>query len=225
MIVLGIDTALPACSVAIVDRASGRLLASQTAAMPVGHAEALMPMVQNALDEAGLLLGDIEVFATTIGPGSFTGVRVGLATARGFALATGRPAVGVTTLQCLADTACEQARPREAFAVAIDARRDELYVQSFDREGFSLSGPELLSAAEAVERLPEEVSGVFGSGARLLAAQGAEDGRGLSVLGEPVAPSAKSVARCAELEGPLPRPLYLRAPDAKPQAGKVLLRQ
>lgn len=225
MIVLGIDTALPACSVAIVDRASGRLLAAQTAPMPVGHAEALMPMVQDALDDAGLLLGDIEVFATTIGPGSFTGVRVGLATARGFALATGRPTVGVTTLQCLADTACEQARPRGAFAVAIDARREELYVQSFDREGLALTEPEILDAAEAIARMPAQVSGVFGSGARLLAAQGREDGRALAVLGEAAAPSAKSVARCAELAGPLPRPLYLRAPDAKPQAAKVLLRQ
>ncbi len=224
MIVLGIDTSLPACSVAVLDRDHDLVLAAESEPMPVGHAEMLMPMVERCLNEAGIQLVDIDLFAATVGPGSFTGVRVGVATIRGFALATGRPAVGVTTLQALAETAREAATIEQPFAVAIDARRDEIYLQCFAADGAVLSDPAVLRLDEAVAALPAGVSAVFGSGARLLADRAGTE-RPLAVIGEAVAPSARSVAACARPDGPVPRPFYLRAPDAKPQGDKMLARR
>lgn len=100
MIVLGIDTALDACSVAIVR--DDDVLASLSERMNKGQAERLAPMMQEALEQAGLAAADIDRIAVTTGPGSFTGVRVGLSFARAFALAIQKDCIGVSTLEALA---------------------------------------------------------------------------------------------------------------------------
>src|SRR5688572_11362625 len=101
MRVLAIDTALEACSAAVPDTENG-VLASETRSMARGHAEALMPLIARVMGEAKTPFADLDRIAVTTGPGSFTGLRVGIAAARGIALATGKPAFGVTTLAAFA---------------------------------------------------------------------------------------------------------------------------
>src|SRR5438105_4638346 len=98
MRVLAIDTALDACSVAVLDTQRAAITASETREMVRGHAEALMPMIARVMDRAATEFADLDRIAVTVGPGSFTGLRVGIAAARGIALAAAKPAVGLTTL-------------------------------------------------------------------------------------------------------------------------------
>ncbi|MCT8972142.1 tRNA (adenosine(37)-N6)-threonylcarbamoyltransferase complex dimerization subunit type 1 TsaB [Microbaculum marinisediminis] len=226
MNILAVDTALSACSVAILlgDRAVVRC-----EPMPRGHAEALMPMLADALAEAGIGYGAIDRFAVTVGPGTFTGVRVGVAAVRGLALATGRPAVGVTTLEALAATA----RRREAVAmlVAMDARRDEIYAQTFSAEGEPTSRPQIRRLDDLIDGLADAGTAagmaVVGSAAEMVADAARAAGREARVLGTDSAPDPLEIARIASErapEGPV-RPLYLRAPDAKPQAHAAIDRR
>src|SRR5262245_44664761 len=102
MRVLAIDTALEACAAAVLDTASGAVLASESLPMARGHAEALMPLIAQVMDAAAIDFSSLDRVAVTVGPGSFTGLRVGIAAARGIALAAGKPAVGLSTLAVLA---------------------------------------------------------------------------------------------------------------------------
>ncbi|MBI4275667.1 MAG: tRNA (adenosine(37)-N6)-threonylcarbamoyltransferase complex dimerization subunit type 1 TsaB, partial [Rhizobiales bacterium] len=102
MRLLAIDTALEACSVAVFDTAHGDIAVSESQPMVRGHAEALMPLIAGVMDTTGLSFANIDRVAVTIGPGSFTGLRVGLAAARGIGLAAGKPVVGLTTLAAFA---------------------------------------------------------------------------------------------------------------------------
>ena len=102
MLVLAIDTALEACSAAIFDSERDEIVARESIPMPRGHAEALMPLVARVMAASGLDFERIDRFAVTTGPGSFTGLRVGIAAARGLGLAAGKPVVGVTTFTAFA---------------------------------------------------------------------------------------------------------------------------
>ncbi|MEE2565436.1 tRNA (adenosine(37)-N6)-threonylcarbamoyltransferase complex dimerization subunit type 1 TsaB [Hyphobacterium marinum] len=143
MRLLVIDTTGPACSVALRLPGAADRLVSETIGR--GHAERLAPMVETLLAEAGILARDLDRIGVTTGPGSFAGVRVGVAFARGLSLATGAPAVGVSTLAVRA----RQADPTGERRVAIvhDARRGERVVQAFDR-GRPAGDPETIAAAE-----------------------------------------------------------------------------
>jgi len=224
MNVLAVDTALTACSVAILagDRAT---VVSEP--MPRGHAEALMPMLESAFAQAGLGYGDIDRFVVTIGPGTFTGVRVGVSAVRGFALTTGKPAVGISTLQALAATARDGDGVAGPLLVAMDARRDEVYAQAFDAAGGALTEPMVITVADLLERVPEAVSGVYGSAAEAVADAARDTGRNLAVMGTRSAPDPVSLAALGRATEPTvaPAPLYLRPPDAKPQAGAALPRR
>src|SRR6202049_2571874 len=101
MRILAIDTALEACAAGVIEMPD-RVLAQESLAMARGHAEALMPLLARVMDQAGIGFDALDRIAVTVGPGSFTGLRVGIAAARGIALATGKPAVGVSTLAALA---------------------------------------------------------------------------------------------------------------------------
>jgi tRNA threonylcarbamoyladenosine biosynthesis protein TsaB len=125
MICLALDTALDACSAALLR--DGVVLAEETRDIGRGHAEVLMAVVETVLDGARLGILDCDRFAVTVGPGSFTGIRVGLAAARGFAVAAGRPVVGVSTLEALA----ADAGAAGPVLAVIDARRDEVYAGLF----------------------------------------------------------------------------------------------
>lgn len=211
MIVLALDTCLGACSVAIAD--AERLVASCSEPMARGHQERLAPMVRDLMAEARLAFGELNRIGVTVGPGSFTGLRVGLAFAKGLALALDRPCVGVGALEALAASA---GSPGFCAAV-IDAGRGHVYLQLFEA-GLPLNAPDSLPVTVAAERLARALgrrdARLVGPGAMLLAPlfPGAEV-VGLS------APSPVAVARLAFRASPSPpRPLYLRAPDARPKA-------
>src|SRR3978361_482116 len=98
MLILAIDTALDACAAAVLDTDTSQLVAQESQAMKRGHAEALMPLIARVMKESGIAFSSLDRIAVTTGPGSFTGLRVGLSAARGIALAAEKPVVGVTTL-------------------------------------------------------------------------------------------------------------------------------
>lgn len=204
MIVLGLDTCLNACSVAVVE--GERVLAYRSEVMARGHQERLAPMAQAVMADAGLAFDRLERIGATVGPGSFTGLRVGVAFAKGLASALSIPAVGVGSLEALA------AETTGLVAAVLDARRDQLYLQIFE-DGRPLMAPDVLPIGVAAARLAELAMGrpltLVGSGAPLLATPGA------AVL-TPEGCDARRVARLAAGRAPTPiRPLYLRAPDAR----------
>lgn len=147
MITLGLDTATSACACAIWSAEGGRVLAARSEQMQRGQAERLVPLVQEVLAEAGIGFGDIGRIGVTVGPGTFTGLRIGLAAARGFALAAGCPLVGVTSLE--AAVTGLPALPGEGIILAvIESRREDLFVQPFSAQGIPLG--------DAVDILPPD---------------------------------------------------------------------
>lgn len=204
MLVLGLDTCLNACSVAVLD--GGRVCAHRAEVMARGHQERLASMAQAVMADAGLPFAQLERIGATVGPGSFTGLRVGVAFAKGLASALGIPAVGVGVLEALA------AEAEGLVAAVVDARRDQVYLQVFD-DGLPLMAPDVLPLGTAAARLAELAHGraltLVGSGGPLLAPAAAR------VL-TPEGCDARHVARLAAGRAPHPlRPLYLRAPDAR----------
>ena len=213
MIVLGLDTCLNACSVAVLD--GDRVLAHATETMARGHQERLAPMAQMVMAAAALPFSRLDRIGATVGPGSFTGLRVGVAFAKGLASALSIPAVGVGALEALA------AEGPGLVAAVIDARRDQVYLQVFEA-GEALMAPDVLPIGTAAARLVELAMGrpltLVGSGAPLLA----QAAPGAAML-TPDGCDARHVARLAAARSPTPiRPLYLRAPDAKLPGGRVL---
>src|SRR5262249_26286756 len=128
--VLAIDTALEACSAAILDTGHGDGVTSRSVPMMRGHAEALVPLIAAVMSEANVEFDGLDRIAVTVGPGSFTGLRVGVAAARGIALATGKPAVGVTTLAALAAPffAADESEP---ILSILNPRHNPVYKQLF----------------------------------------------------------------------------------------------
>src|SRR5919109_2859606 len=129
MRVLAIDTALEACSAAVLDP-DGGITASESLAMTRGHAETLMPLIARVMNGARVEFAQLDRIAVTTGPGSFTGLRVGISAARGIALAAGKPAFGLTTLAAFAAPHIA-ADESAAVTVAIDARHQHVYLQVF----------------------------------------------------------------------------------------------
>ena len=135
MILLAVDTALDACAAAVARLRDGAVeVVGVTEVIGRGHAECLMRVVDDALARAGVAHVDLDGYAVSIGPGSFTGIRVGVAAVRGFALAAGKPAVSVTSLEALAEEGRALVPARPLLAV-LDARKDEVYAQAFDADG------------------------------------------------------------------------------------------
>ncbi len=215
MIILGLDTALAACSVAVTR--DGRVLAAASEPMLRGHQERLAPMAQAVMAEAGLAFAELDRIGVTVGPGSFTGLRVGLAFAKGLGLALGKPCVGVGTLEALA---ASEPGPGLTAAV-IDAKRNQLYLQAFE-SGAAVMAPDALPVETAAARLAELWRGgplrLVGPGAALLAGIAPD-----AVVIERAAPDP--AALCALVAGRTTpaRPLYLRAPDAKLPGGRDLV--
>jgi tRNA threonylcarbamoyladenosine biosynthesis protein TsaB len=191
--------------------------------MARGHAEALMPMVADVVAASGGLSG-IDRLAVTVGPGSFTGIRVGLAAARALALATGKPLVGLTTLVALAVPllAADDGTPA---AVAIDARHDRVYFQMFGRGARSLVPARLVTARDAARAAGTGPVNLVGSGAALVVAAAERTGLA-AVAGSAIDPVwlARLGAAASEPSEP-PRPLYLRGVDAQPQGGGQVARR
>lgn len=183
-----------------------------------GHAEHLMGIVDRVLTQAGKKLAMVERIAVTIGPGSFTGIRVGVAAARGFALALNIPTVGITTLETMA--AAQRAKtPGRAVLAAMDAKRGEIYLQSFSAEGEPLDDPRAVTIKEAQGFASSFDGEITGSAAPLLRPELTGD----YANAFPISIVAR-LGAAADPSSGKPKPLYLRGPDAKPQAGFAIAR-
>jgi tRNA threonylcarbamoyladenosine biosynthesis protein TsaB len=223
VIILAMDTALGACSVALT--VDGRIAAHEHRAMARGHAEALAPMVDAAMRSSGLGFAELDVIAVTTGPGTFTGQRVGLAFARALRVALNKPAIGVTTLDCLAEEALDKL-PRPWAIAAADAKRGEIYLGARSAKGETLIPPELIALESITARLAVIANAhgrdvvLAGTAAEAIAPllAKAEFQTSDSVVRQP---DALFVARLAARTpaGSPPKPLYLRAPDAKLPVG------
>lgn len=217
MKLLAIDTALGACSVAIVD--GDVVLAHRWVEMARGHAEALAPMVEDAMRDAALSFSQLERLAVTTGPGTFTGQRVGLAFARGLRVALKVPLIGVTTLEAMALAAMDEARAPQACAIH-DARRGEVYFALRDATGLK-APPAVAKFDDACAQIYAQAQSVplaFAGTAGEAAAENFRGNSGTAILTNIRQPDALWVARLgvsAPHSAFVPQPLYLRPPDAK----------
>lgn len=224
VLTLAIDCSARFCSVALFDASANLILAAASPDIGRGHAEQLPAIVQSVLGEAGAELTEVKRIGVTVGPGSFAGIRVGVAFARGLALALDVPVVGVGSLEAIALPAAA-AHSRSVMAV-LDAKRDHVWAILVDPDGTVTKA--------AAERAPEAASAlaletgclIIGSGAALLA--GTDPALAPQIIGDRVAPEIQDVARLAAELNPASNPAeprYLRDADAKPQAGFVLPHQ
>lgn len=209
MRVLALDTATAGCSVAACDGEA--VLAQRCEAMRTGQAERIVPMLADVTAEAGWSFADPQLVAVTLGPGSFTGIRAGLAAARALALAAGLPAIGVSTLEAMAATV-----PAGRGVVCVVAgRQGSVFAQRFPG-----GEPRVLRE--------DEVGGLRRPGDLLLVdgASGLEDARSVLVDGAAVARAALRQLGQGRQPGPgmALRPLYLRDSGARPEAGRPLVR-
>src|SRR5476651_2092989 len=150
MLILDIDTALDACAACVLDTDAGQLIARESQAMKRGHAEALMPLIARVIKQSGIGFTALDRIAVTTGPGSFTGLRVGLSAARGIALAANKPVVGLTTLSAYAAPVVNKGGEHPVIS-AIDARHDHVYFQAVSGNGGSLIRPRVAPIDEALD--------------------------------------------------------------------------
>lgn len=224
---LAVDTALGACSAILFDANLNQTIAIETVAMNRGHAEALLPMVDRVMQSAGLDFEELDRFVTTVGPGSFTGLRVGIAAARGLALASGKPAIGVSTLDALAAPFVTETET-VPIVVAIDARHGNFYLQMVGAGGRKLVTPRVATLAEAIRAAAIGLVRIIGSGADLIASQWPPDLPAPLLVDARAAPDIAWVARLGAMTDAStspPKPLYLRPPDARPQDAHRLPRR
>lgn len=220
MKILGMDTALGACSVALLD--GDHVVGHAHEPMQRGHAEALAPMAEAVMRESGNSFSNLDRLAVTTGPGTFTGQRVGLAFARAMALALKIPVVGVTTLDAMAAQALSEENTDWAVAVS-DAKRGEVYLGARSSSGETLISASIAGHEAAAEQVLKTLRiygnnlALAGTAAELLRSLMGSEGRKLPPA-KVQQPDAIFVARLGALlaapDAP-PRPLYLRAPDAK----------
>jgi tRNA threonylcarbamoyladenosine biosynthesis protein TsaB len=218
VMILALETSSSLCDVCILDETTGEVLAGISNDIGRGHAERLMDDIDAALRRAGILYPDLTAIAAGVGPGSFTGIRVGVAAARGFALALKVPVYGVTSLQAIALQAAPQTSGAQILA-SLDAGRDEVYLQLFDGNAMPLKEPKAVRVEDLSASVPSGSVMICGSGAALFPGQ--------AVYPAMIGPTASAVAM-AVIHPAMrtdPKPLYLRAPDAKPQAGFAVARQ
>lgn len=221
MLTLGIDTALNHCSVAIVR--DDITLAQASISLSRGHAEALPPQIASVMRVAAVEARDFDRIGVVIGPGSFAGVRVGLAFARSFVLGRQATAIGVTSLEVLAAPVFSEAR--RFVGVLIDARRGEVYAALYGPNRVVAMQPILATASEAVALMEKEA----GNESVVLLGDGVSERTplpaGFSNRAKPVQIDPVVVARLAAvkpLPATAPAPLYLRPPDASPAARSAL---
>lgn len=234
MNILAIDTCWSACSAAIGTANEGgpaRLLAHRFEAMDTGQAEMLPVMLSEVFASSGVSATELDRIAVPFGPGSFTGVRIGVAAARALKLAAEAEIVACSSLEVIAHQLVRRGLCADVqhFIVAMDARRSEAYVQDFQCAGTTVKSgaPKLLKLADVVRLCRSDRFNVAGSAAPLLKEAADEAGRDLNIIVENIAPDAGALLdlapSLAPFDSPL-RPLYLRPPDAKPPAAKPVTR-
>jgi tRNA threonylcarbamoyladenosine biosynthesis protein TsaB len=223
MLILAIDTALDACAAGVLDTNVGRLIARESRPMKRGHAEALMPLIARVIDQSGVSFAALDRIAVTTGPGSFTGLRVGLSAARGIALAASKPVVGVTTLTAYAAAVVSESG-QHPIITAIDARHDQVYFQVVSGNGGSLIRPRVGSIEEALAASRFGAPLLVGNAAKILGDRWPASAPPPVLIDPQPATDIAWVAwvgAAVEPETAPARPYYLRAPDAKPQTGPL----
>jgi len=212
MKLLVIDTALGLCTAAV---STGARIVARSEPMARGHQEALAPLAEAVMDLAELDFTGLDAIGVTVGPGSFTGLRVGLAFAQGLGAALDRPVVGLSSLDALAGSVVPDGRP---VAAVIDARRGQVYVRLFDGAGVPLDAAGATPLAGLAGRLDgaEQGGRLVGTGASLAA--DVAPGWAAVALAGPTPEALVRLTEAALSRGGVeaPRPQYLRAPDATP---------
>lgn len=218
MNVLGIDSATEACSAAVLR--DGGLASRHFETMQRGHAEILMPLIQEAMNDADIGFDALDLIATTVGPGGFTGLRIGLASARALALAAATPIIGVTTLEAVARA---QQTANMPILIALNSKRQDVYLQLFGNNKTPMTAPAALLPKEIAAILPAGSVAVGGNARESVMAALADRTPPAIFADGPLLPDAEFVALIgleryaagiALAEGP-PSPLYLRPPDAR----------
>ncbi len=219
MRLLAIDTALNACAACVFDQdLDDPVVAMESLPMARGHAEALMPLVARVVEAGGGFKG-LGLIAVTVGPGSFTGLRVAISAGRGFALALKIPCVGVTTLSAIAAPHIAE-DDGHAVAAAIDARHGQLYFQLFAPRGRTVIELRCLPARDAARLLGSDAVKLAGPGAALLAIEARAAGVSYVLADQSAAPDIAWIARLALAADPdtaRPRPFYIKPVDATAQ--------
>ena len=230
MNILAFDTCFDGCSVCVAERAGGAVveLSAMMERFETGHAERLIPMIGDAMSKAGLDFDRLDRIAVTTGPGTFTGMRIGVAAARALALACGAKTVGVSSLAVMAEVA-KRDITAEQLAIVVDARRGEVYAQLFGPDGgLDARPPPLLLSIDEAAQLGGNGPIVFvGSGAAVVATAASGQGRDAGSHFPDLLPDATALAFIAaalRATDDLLVPFYLRPPDAKPQVGKAIAR-
>ena len=216
MRILALDSATSACSVAVF--CDNEVIAHRFEEMSRGQAETLIPMVADAMSAAGLEFDALDAIAVTMGPGAFTGVRIGLSTAQSLALAADKPLVGVTTLEAVFAAQGQASAP---FLVALDTKRTDIYVQLFDSDGEALTKPLAVEEDKISMAVSMHGIGVVGDAADRAARALNNAGIAAKRHCGPMLPDASWVARIAadrfSAGDSVPvEPIYLRAPDVGP---------
>jgi tRNA threonylcarbamoyl adenosine modification protein YeaZ/ribosomal-protein-alanine acetyltransferase len=210
MLILALDTSMAACSACVYDVGAGKVLASQVAYMDRGQAEALAPMVQDVMQAAGIAYSSLSRVVVTIGPGTFTGVRIGLSFARGLGVALSIPVVGINSLAAIA---CNETSKANPIIVASDARGNDIYLGTFDAGGDELTSPAIVRLDDIRDVLPRDVCHILGSGADAVLKHVAHI---RSTAGDlPIAANFVGYAVKLHPTDAAPEPLYLRPPDVK----------
>ena len=230
MKILALDTSTSACSVAYW--ADGALQADQFAEMARGQSEHLVPMIQSLLSTCGVTMQDMDMIAVSTGPGAFTGVRIGLATARGLALASGLPVRGVTSLEAVAHGVPADERSGRGVLALIDSKRDDVFAQLFDADLSPVGEPQALSPDDVISYCQKHGLPVAlaGDAAERMVDHGLSDAGMDVVASSSLHPQAAVIAAIAVERGAptkddvSPAPVYLRPPDVKIRADGGRLR-
>jgi tRNA threonylcarbamoyladenosine biosynthesis protein TsaB len=226
MTILALDTASGMCAAALYDPQTQQMLAEVSHDIGKGHAEVLMDYIAQCFDMAKIARNDISRIAVNIGPGSFTGVRVGVSAARGFGLALSCPVIGISGFEALASEVQDSDSAIQPVLIAFSAYRGDLYAQGFGADGKPSTGPIAGNEAELLDVLAGLGADytLCGSAAEQLSLA---EGRERIVTGTAAYANIGSFARLAATReaGNPPEPLYMRGPDVKPQSGFALLRR
>jgi tRNA threonylcarbamoyladenosine biosynthesis protein TsaB len=218
--ILAIDSSCGAISCCVCDEGAPEALARRTEPMVRGHAEALAPLVEKLIAQVPGGFGSLDRIAVTNGPGSFTGIRIGIALARAFGLALDIPVVGVSTLAAFAGPLLLE--PRSGVIVsAIDARHGQVYFQLFEASGRPLIAARVETVRDAVRAIGAGPARIAGNAAKVLAEEFGRHATAFDSSAGAEFPDILAVARiglAADPETSPPRPYYLKSPDAQPKA-------
>ncbi len=216
---LAIDTCLGACSAAVA--VEGGVPAASYEERRTGHAEAIVPMIEAVLAHAGVPPNSLERIAVTIGPGTFAGMRIGLAAAEGLKLATGAALIPVSSLWAIGQRVLAAQGPfHQPLAIAVDAGRGQVYLELMDGSGEPMDGPVLIDVGAAIALVAGKEVLLAGSGALQIAGSAPE--RVVAGAFEPRAGDFAVAAGCLPIvTGPV-RPLYFRPADAVVQSAPGL---